>query len=707
MDNGAAALAHFKVEQNQRYQRNLEFFSQKYPAIYDYFVRYSFTESQFVFDPTSFALDLNENGKPLYNVDAHIYCKDEVTKILSQCGKGSKIETVPTYNPSNFKFERLFCAKAHALVQYCPFPVGEKSSYQLDDFYPMIVFMGVGLGYHIEELLAQKDIHQAVIVETKFDRFLASLYCIDWAKIGERFDAKSGRMLSFVLMADEGGGLVAELWNQLQFHRPIFPLMTLFYNHRNETHYKSVVGKINQDLVRACSTFGNYDDEIIQINHILHNAHQQIPGLPFARVPESQFPKNKYFGKVIIVGSGPSLNERIDDLKKMQSVATIISAGTALKIFYAHGIKPDIHIEVESDFLTHKALQYIDDKDWLASIKFVGPAQISPLVFNLFKDKALFFKDLGAGAAMFGQFAPQLPRISSTVVNGAFALAAYYSAAEIYLFGVDFGFVSKDKHHASGSLYDEVAAERLSQNYPESGEENLYEESKLLKILKNNIAFNNEELYGVKSVAGEDIYTSQSMFIARINMEDHIKYFRADGGRVFNCSLGVAIEGAEQFSSEQIAWLKERETARAEHRLEHILFEHLQCGIDILQLQDILHQSSEQLCQIVIELQGLLNQPVKNLSDISLLCGKIIYALDSGQRTNNLGMSLIWGSVNHLMYILYSFSFADIDDAAKIRFYEIWKNTTADFLIEVVPHYQSVTFKHFSIDTDPWLYKTL
>ncbi len=673
-----------------RYQKNMDFLAQKKPAIYRRFVNYQIQKCQFIIDPSSGKMDLNDNGQPLYNMDAQTYAQNEVQQFCAECKTGKIIKSVGTYGPESFNPLRFFGAKARELAQYCPFEQPATAQYMLPDFYPLIVFMGVGLGYHIVELLKQKDVHHAIIAESDFDHFAASLYCVDWSDVFEHFDDKAGRVLTFVFEQDKNL-LPDAVWKQLIEYRPIFPLTTLFYNHHSNTFYWEVIKQINESLIVAVTGFGDYDDEINQLNHALHNLQLRIPVLPIF--------KTAFKGRVAVVGSGPSLDLRIDELRKLQASTTIISCGTSLKVLYRHGIKPDIHVETESDKLTSTVLDYINDDEWIAGIFLVGLAQLSPRVFEKFNNKALAFRTAGSVGKIFGQLGPQLEYTAPTVVNGAFSLATHYNVAEIFLFGVDFGFYSIDKHHASGTIYSESVEEGY---------------------IKECANYQEEKIFQTKSVTGEDIYTDRILFSAKRALESRIALTDNVLCKVYNCSDGVVINGTEHVPlknsliSSTISAAEQMMTTDSStlERFENYLLEHCTKSPDYSFEADVqcleLQQTETQLEELVKNLQTVLSQKLVDVKDVSLLCGKLqIVIREEKLTTNGKGLSMIIGSIHHLAYLLFSFSFTSTEFADKDKFLTAWQAKILEFLIELVPHYKNITHKQFDVDKDPWLSKSL
>jgi hypothetical protein len=213
----------------------------------------------------------------------------------------------------------------------------------------------------------------------------------------------------------------------------MFPVTTLFYNHLGSRVFDRISDRINTDLYVHLFSFGNVDDELNQLNNALHNFKNKIPRLNVDNIKNINIP-------VCIIGSGPSLDSRIDDLKAIADKAIIISSGTALRALWKHGIKPDFQVELESDYNSYVTQEMMEDKTFMKSVKLIGAAQLNPLMFNLYDDARLFLKDDGALGDWFGDENCIINNATPTCTNASLALALKFQNSPIFLFGLDFWF---------------------------------------------------------------------------------------------------------------------------------------------------------------------------------------------------------------------------------------------------------------------------
>ncbi|MCG8614169.1 MAG: DUF115 domain-containing protein, partial [Pseudomonadales bacterium] len=413
--------------------KNLNFFRSYYPGIYEFFSTYQLKGSKLDILPETNEVDLIVDGGSLYSKRAKQYAKREMAAFLNAYDYGTKVKSVRPLAKDTYTNQRLFARSISGLYEqyYEKFqgsvPFG---GYQLPDFFPLVVFMGCGLGLHIQYLASIRDIRHCLILETDMDRFAGSFYCVDWEQTLMPFLSDPARSCKFILLPDlqDEQLIYGAVWNELIRMCPIFPLTTLFYNHLSNPVFDRVSDRINRDIYVHLFSFGNFDDEINQLNNTLHNFRR---GVSLIGKPD----QNHLDLPVCIVGSGPSLESRQAELKSIQNKVLIISCGTALGALLKLGIVPDIQVELESDYVTYTLHAQLEHVEKLKDVRLLGAAQLNPLLFELFGTAKVFFKSDGALAYWFEKQEQAIPNATPTCTNAALAICLHFGFKNILLFG--------------------------------------------------------------------------------------------------------------------------------------------------------------------------------------------------------------------------------------------------------------------------------
>ncbi|WP_430459815.1 motility associated factor glycosyltransferase family protein [Thalassolituus sp. LLYu03] len=511
-------------EMQQLRNKNEAFFKRTEPSIYNLIhdKKLSNCDLQIVKHPEHLEVDVTEQGSYRYHSQGRYYCREEANKFLTQMSPGSLLPPFIATDANIFSFDRVGSRHFKELSETIQKKIDPYQNIPMPEFYPLLVITGVGLGFHIENVVQQRDIGSLIIYEHKLDRFLTSLYCIDWEAIYQRFNPNKGTSIQLIIAdTDDQHILKGILWNELIKYCPHFPFATLFYNHLMDPVNQKVIDTIRADIINYLQQWGHYDDEINQYNNarqnLLHDARAFFP---------SRFRLNPNIS-IAIVGAGPSLDNRIQYLKKYRDQLLIISCGTSIGTMFSYGIKPDFHVELESDYVVYEALSKSTTEEFRKDIILLASAQVNPRALNLFERSCIYFKDSTALSELFvDNHRDIISNTTPTCTNAGVAIACHLGVKNIFLFGTDFGFIDKNAHHASGSIY-------------------FKDKSEISAVLSDANDFNIEKTIKTTDVHGQLIDTKPMYFVSQRMVEECIKFNHLKGIKVFNCSDGASIKNTQ------------------------------------------------------------------------------------------------------------------------------------------------------------------
>lgn len=629
-------------------------------------------------------LDVIEKGKSRYFNAGMKYCEAECDKFLKQMREGTKLPNFIATKSSTFKLNRVGSLHFKKLATLLENKVNIDGPIEIPEFYPMLVVMGVGIGKHIERLVTKKDISSLIIYENNLDRFLTSLYCINWEFIYSKFDINKGKTIQIIL-SNESDYITQYgiLWNELVNYCPHFPYTTLFYNHLNDTLNSKIIAHVKKDLPVFLQQWGHYDDEINQYNNARHNL---LRGAKLFK--PSAFTINHHI-PVAVIGAGPSLDDRIEILKKYKGKLLIISCGTTIGTLYKHNIKPDFHVELESDYVVHDAIKSSTNKEFRKGIVFIGSAQVNTRCLDLFDKSCIFFKDSSVLAQLFlDNQNDVIMNTTPSCTNAGCAIAVKLGFKNILLFGTDFGFINKDKHHATGSVYYQ-------------------DEDDISFVLAKANKLEDEDLTETISVTGEKIKTKPFYYTCQLRLEEGIKFAHKMNITVRNCSDGASI----------------RNTIWTPNETLDSILNHLEVNADPRDLAKGVYE----LCQ------STSSQTINNKSDILYNMIKEIFRtitkrkpdssdlLDISRHLfiiNNIITKHVFLKMGNMQYFLrgqmwiyltifftYSFHSKKIEDR------EFVTTTCLDWLIEhqaiILKEMSEILYHEKTADEDEWINKTV
>jgi hypothetical protein len=387
-------------------------------------------------------------------------------------------------------------------------------------------FFGVGLGIHIINALEKLSPKNIFIFEEEPDLFFASLYEIDWAEVIERFYLEGGHL--YFNIGCEPDSYINYFLRQLYIVGAHELSNTFLFPVYYRPHLQKALAELRSQIKTFIGLNDYYDNSRYALTHFFMNARRGAFFMEKSMEKKLEFP-------VFVIGNGPSLDSLIPHIIENRDNALIISCGTALKALYEYGIKPDFHAEIEQNSATFGWITKVPDRDYLKSINFISSAAAFPDTVSLFKNAYLAFRYGQVPYKLLTRLEVesverfvQLKFSFPTVSNFAVDFVSQLGFTEIYLFGVDLGYIDLEHHHSKKSAY-----------YTGNGQD-VYELNKKIhnpKIVRGNFL--------------PSVFTKFEFDMARKVMEQVISDNKYQVN-VYNCSNGALISGAIPLKPELI-----------------------------------------------------------------------------------------------------------------------------------------------------------
>ncbi|MBU1312330.1 MAG: DUF115 domain-containing protein [Gammaproteobacteria bacterium] len=433
------------------YDKNMLAFSRFYPKVHKVLLEHKTRAWQLVVDPSGQMNLYHQQRRALFHLDlkgetdtlvdyfvCHPY-KDDV--VLNQ-RTGRKLSDYIHFSMVN----RLQPLIERTLTKQSRLPKEVES----------LIIFGVALGSHIEMLSQQHQIKNLYICEPNIDYFSASLWVTDWDAIINKADESGGRL--YLNLGGDGShyfyDLMAQFYQVGAYSIADTYMLSTYYN----IGMQKAIGELRSEL-KVVLALGEYFDHarygIAHTYHSINNGHR------FLKNDTKKFENHKSLNlPVFIVGNGPSLDDCYDYLREYRDKVILISCGTALRSLYRNGIQPDFHAEIEQNRATFDWITQIEDRDYLKKIRLISVNGIHPDTAELFRETLLCFKEGEASTYVFhngmskqglkiASLAYAYPTVTNLVLNYILKLGF----KQLYLFGVDLGFVDISRHHSSYSAY--------------------------------------------------------------------------------------------------------------------------------------------------------------------------------------------------------------------------------------------------------------
>ncbi|WP_199608983.1 motility associated factor glycosyltransferase family protein [Flocculibacter collagenilyticus] len=509
------------------FQKNLIFFKDQFPHFYEKFKDYR---------PEKFGLELDESGALniggptgwVYSEDPKEVSLQQAKDFLEQPVRSLyrlpalTTEQVDEQNPlgfihMNYLREVAVLGRAHMITS-------SDGEFEHVGRYPFMSLIGVGLGYHLTELM-RVNIDHLYLYEPNEDIFFASMHTFDYESFVSHFQESGGSVTILVNPNVDKyiDGFLKLLHKFGQFKAGILPI----YKHYDSEKTDDALGRYFKNLSYVYGGFGFTEDEFISLSHTSQNIKAKRN-----YIQEGATLKLGDDIPVFICGAGPSLDNDIDFIKENQDKAIVFSCGSSLAALHKAGIVPDYHIEIERTEPVYDWLKLIDDKEYLSKITMVAMQTVFPKAIDVFGDNIIFLKPNDGGTDLlrvtYGDELKiaQIYSTNPTVVNGAYGFSDYIGCGDTYFFGADMGYKDPSKHHSKNTGYY-------------SKFKDLFEDFDTSVTRDANF--------------GEDkVYSNHTFDWARSAIEFRLRNHLREEKQVFNCSDGAKINGAEPLHAEEI-----------------------------------------------------------------------------------------------------------------------------------------------------------
>ncbi|MFT2091400.1 6-hydroxymethylpterin diphosphokinase MptE-like protein [Paraglaciecola sp. 2405UD69-4] len=494
----------------------------------------------------------------------------------------------------------------------------------LPDTVQSLIMFGIGTGYQLEKLLEEHTVEKLFVCEPNPDFFCGSLFAIDWHAIFETVEKSGARI--YLNIGDDGTNLFRDLLNQFYAIGPYILNSTYFYQSYHNASLNKAISQLREQLQVVISMGEYFDHAYYGIAHTAEGMKRKIPAL--VANPSEKLSYDDKEVPIFIVGNGPSLDSSIDAIKEWQGQAIVISCGTALQALHRHGITPNFHAEIEQNRCTFDWAALIGDLEYLKHITLISCNGIHPDTCDLYKDVMVAFKEgesstVSALNVLGRENYQVLQNAFPTVSNFVCDLFSTMGFTNIYLIGVDLGFINVKHHHSKSSGY-----------YQEDGEET-YDYSE-----KNNTSI------VVPGNFRPTVNTKHEFKVSRQVIEQ-VTAKKPKGQSFYNCSDGAKILGTLPLRPDDLLIVATNEQKKQLlNKLSTEVFS--SNGFDNYEQRFNEHFSKELLIKEIGEFEQLLEKDITSVDDVQFIITKQKEMLFSSYKTGkSLLFYYLYGTVNY------------------------------------------------------------
>jgi len=305
----------------------------------------------------------------------------------------------------------------------------------------LYVFLGLGGGYHIQEIIKKNPESKIIIIETNLNLFFNLIKLIDYSEIFSHENL-------FVYVD----------YNPEAFEEIIKQIFNYFFDtHCYTIPLRSRINFDNYEYFSACSTI---IDSTIQ-NIASDIAIQAQFGYQWLKNIIKNFnllKHNKIFklpkAHVIITGAGPSLEsyKTINAIKNQLHTHWLLATDTSAGFLLAHNIVPDAIISIDCQiYSTFHFKHHIPDTTTLF-LDIASPSSLARKYSNVF-----FFGSYHPLCVYLSQKTNAFPLLDCSggnVVSAACELVSMLGAQTVTVYGADFSYPGGSLYARGTYLYD-------------------------------------------------------------------------------------------------------------------------------------------------------------------------------------------------------------------------------------------------------------
>ena len=345
------------------------------------------------------------------------------------------------------------------------------------------VVFGMGLGYHVKELLKKYPDSKVTVLESEKYLLLQALRYMDWTTY-----FKENRIE--IVYESNLSELIGHLKQMKEYE--------LF------VHYPTVQAVENPSIRELLEDFFVTTSSMREQKEFLDANFEKLCEY---HLPECSKLKSLFYKKnVVIVGAGPSVNQELSSLIKYRNNITIFATGHIAGTLLKEGIIPDVIIITDPQPHMYQQVKGLNTKN----IPLILLSTASPSVLDYYEGPVYIAYQNGYRAAeeMAEKMRVNAFETGGSVTTTALDIALQFEAQKVIFVGVDLAYTGGNSH-----------AEGVGRRITDT-----------------------ESLRKVISCSGEEVYTSKNLDIYRKWIERRIA--NLTGTVIYNTGNGARIAGA-------------------------------------------------------------------------------------------------------------------------------------------------------------------
>lgn len=502
------------------YQKNLDFFKEDLPDIYEQIEEFSNklssgeVQEKYALEILSEGyfdiVNLENNGffygtNTYVDADGRVAYNDFSTEsswnLLRQSSVGNKLVKSEVFQD------------VLPIVDY----INEKvdlDHIQFKEIFKM-VFIGTGLGFHINEIYKKLQPKNILIIEPEIEIFRLSMFTVDYTI----FNGTNRKL--FITLDDN------KIAREKKYHE--------FYAYQDFLNFNIK----NYKLLQNHEYIKDELNEFFSLNHpglfpyklILDNLHVTLELMKQGKLflNQSKILENRVLEKenVLLISAGPSLDNYVEWIKKNQSKFMIVCVDVILKKLEKNNIVPDIVVSIDPHELCADYLN-IENKSFLNNTAIIFLSQQHEKTLEVVSGLHTYFAQSVPIIDELG-YLGSLPNVGTFSLN----IALQLGAKKLFLIGSDAAF-----NQETGDVYSKDSSWKVVDPLTHKAND------------KNKITI--FDTLEVKGNLRDTVKTNRKLFAFKKDYENFLQAVGVEEHEIYNLSDGVYIEGMKPLTQDNL-----------------------------------------------------------------------------------------------------------------------------------------------------------
>jgi hypothetical protein len=373
---------------------------------------------------------------------------------------------------------------------------------------PGLICLGTGDGEMIKWMINTYQPFKLTIVLTRWEDIISSFWKLDWESIFDYY-SRPGFTIRISRIKPDYRELLAQAAHHGLLsldHTYIYAALSAEQELLDLKQY--LLGREAQNML----IYQGYT--VDEYNMLINTARFYRRGPVIYNKPTT-----KLADSVLVVGSGPSLDQNIEHIRQLSDSHTIICAGSNYRTLLANGICADYLVLVERADEVFDSYRSIHDEFGKTKTKLVVSSTCNDNLCELFDDVCIFFRPALTPICLFGENDQQIiSHEGPQAVCAAVSFALNFNPQRLVFIGVDLGAKNPEEPRTKSAIG--------------------YSPRDLTHKTQGNLSM--------------EVYTDTRLLDCKEMLESRIDSIPGDTQiTIINCSDGVLINGAQPMEPSQ------------------------------------------------------------------------------------------------------------------------------------------------------------